>query len=275
MTRWRLSLLRRLIRGSSPFPKITHRMGHSSFLDNGVADRLASSALVPAVWRSKGPLLQWYCRSKATQSAMLDNSGVPRLPMMTPPAVYYPSPVASPLIVQEGSRSRIEMSNTVVTLVSAMMIGAEQLSTIAQSSPVAGLARVVRRSPEVVEVATKVQSLQPLAQPQTTSPLGTVGTTSGIVVLTEPTVTQQVTSAVVRDDSVSRVAQVNAVVTGDSGTTISAGQTGTISSVSTSPVVSIASTAEEPKMIGEIVTEVECPPATPSPNYSPDSFDHL
>ncbi|MEW8615600.1 MAG: hypothetical protein AB2610_20785, partial [Candidatus Thiodiazotropha sp.] len=93
----------------------------------------------------------------------------PRLPMMTSPAVYYPSPVASPLIVQEGSTSRMEMGNAVVTLANAMMIGAEQLSTVAPSSPVAGLARVVRRSPEVIEVATGVQSLQPPAQPQTTS----------------------------------------------------------------------------------------------------------
>ena len=185
---------------------------------------------------------------------------VPRLPMMTPPAVYYPSPVASPLVVQEGSTSRIQMSNTVVTLGNAMMIGAGQLSTVAPSSPVAGLARVVRRSPEVGVVATEVQSLQPLAQLQTNSPFGTVGTTSSnVVVVTEPTVTQPVTSAIVRDDSVSRIAQVNAVVTMDSAITMSAGQTGTITSVLPSPVVSVASTAEEPKMIGEIVAEVEGP----------------
>ena len=185
---------------------------------------------------------------------------VPRLPMMTPPAVYYPSPVASPLIVQEGSTSRIQMSNTVVTLGNAMKIGAELLSTVAPSSPVAGLARVVRRSPGVGEVATEVQSLQPLAQLQTTSPFGTVGTTGGsVVVVTEPTVTQPVTSVIVRDDSVSRVAQVNAVVTMDSAISMSAGQTGTITSVSPSPVVSVASTAEEPKVIGEIVAVVERP----------------
>ena len=185
---------------------------------------------------------------------------VPRLPMMTPPAVYYPSPVASPLVVQEGSTSRIQMSNAVVTWGNAMMIGAEQLSTVAPSSPVAGLARVVRRSPEVGGVATAVQSLQPLAQLQTTSPFGTVGTTSSnVVVVTEPTVTQPVTSALVRDDSVSRVAQVNAVVTMDSAITMTAGQTGTITSILPSSVVSIASTAEEPKAIGKIVTEVEGP----------------
>ena len=185
---------------------------------------------------------------------------VPRLPMMTPPAVFYPSPVASPLIVQEGSTSRIQKSNTVVTLGNAMMIGAEQLSTVAPSSPVAGLARVVRRSPEVGVVATEVQSLQPLAQLQTTSPFGTVGTTSSnVVVVTEPTVTQPVTSAIVRDDSVSRVGQVNAVVTMDSGITMSAGQIRTITSVSPTPVVSVASTSEEPKVIGEIVAEVESP----------------
>ena len=184
---------------------------------------------------------------------------VPRLPMMTPPAVYYPSPVASPLVVQEGSTSRIQMSNAVVTLGNAMIIGAEQLSTVAPSSPVAGLARVVRRSPEVGVVATEVQSLQPLAQLQT-SPFGTVGTTGGsVVVVTEPTATQPVTSVIVRDDSVSRVAQVNAVVTMDSGMTMSPGQTGTITSVLPSPVVSVANTAEEPKVIGEIVAEVEGP----------------
>ena len=185
---------------------------------------------------------------------------MPRLPMMTPPAVYYPSPEASPLVVQEGSTSRIQMSNTVVTLGNAMMIGAEQLSTVAPSSPVAGLARVVRRSPEVGGVATAVQSLQPLARLQTTSPFGTVGTTSSnVVVVTEPTVTQPVTSAIVRDDSVSRVAQVNAVVTMDSAITMSAGQTGTITPILPSPVVSVASTAEEPKVIGEMVVEVESP----------------
>ena len=185
---------------------------------------------------------------------------VPRLPVMTPPAVYYPSPVASLLIVQEGSMSRIQMSNTLVTLGNAMMIGAEQLSTVALSSSVAGLARVVRRSPEVGGVATEVQSLQPLAQLQITSPFGTVGTTSSnVVVVTEPLVTQPVTSAIVRDDSVSRVAQVNAVVTMDSAITMSAGQTGAITSVSPSPVVSVASTAEEPKVIGEIVAEIEGP----------------
>ena len=114
--------------------------------------------------------------------------------------------------------------------------------------------QVVRRYPEVVEVATEVQSLQPLAQPQTTSPLGTVGTTSGsVVVVVEPTVTQPVTSATVS------VVQMNAVVTMDSGITISAGQTGTIASISPSPVVSVASTAEEPKVISEIVAEVEGP----------------
>ena len=36
------ALLRHLIRGSSPFPKKTCRMAHSLFLDNGVADSLAS-----------------------------------------------------------------------------------------------------------------------------------------------------------------------------------------------------------------------------------------
>ena len=68
-------------------------------------------------------------------------SVVPRLPRMTPPAMYYPSSVASPLIAQEGITNRIEMSNTVVTLANAMMIGAEQLSTDAPSSPVTVLAR--------------------------------------------------------------------------------------------------------------------------------------
>ena len=57
----------------------------------------------------------------------------------------------------------------------------------------------------------------------------------------------------------SRVEQVNAVVTMDSGITVSAGQTGTIASVSPSPVMSVASTAEEPKVIDEIVAEVEGP----------------
>ena len=57
-------------------------------------------------------------------------------------------------------------------------------------------------------------------------PLETVVTTRGsVVVVTEPTVTQPVTSAIVRDDRVSRVAQNNAVVTVDSGIKISAGQT--------------------------------------------------
>ncbi|MEW8445399.1 MAG: hypothetical protein AB2661_16030, partial [Candidatus Thiodiazotropha sp.] len=37
------------------------------------------------------------------------------------------------------------------------------------------------------------------------------------------------------------------------------GQTGTIASISSSPVVSMASTAEEPKVIGEIAAEVEGP----------------
>ncbi|MEW8446107.1 MAG: hypothetical protein AB2661_19655, partial [Candidatus Thiodiazotropha sp.] len=173
----------------------------------------------------------------------------PRLPMMTPPAVYYPSPVSSPLLAQEGSTSRIEMSNTMVTLANAMMTGAEQLSSVAASSPVAGLARVFRRSPEVVGVAPEVQSLQLPAQPQTTSPLRTVGTTSGSIgVVMEPTVTQPVTSA---------IAQVNAAVAVDSGTTTSIGQTGTIASTSSSPVESVANTAEEPKVVGDMVAEAE------------------